>query len=133
MNCLLDTHVWIWSQEDIGSIGPNTLSILRDPQNSICVSPISTIEIARLIQLEQILLTGSLKRWISRSMSNLLCRTIPLSHDVAIKSYSLHEPFHKDPADRILVASALCEELTLLTADERILDYPHVQSYNARR
>ena len=50
-----------------------------------------------------------------------------------MKSYSLHEPFHKDPLDRILVASALCEELTLLTADERILDYPYVKSYNTKK
>ena len=133
MNCLLDTHIWIWSQEAIENIGPNTLSILKDPKNSICISPISTLEIARLIQLKQILLSGSLKRWVSRSVNNLFCRTIPISHDIAMKSYSLHEPFHKDPADRILVASALCEELTLLTADERILDYPYVKTYNAKK
>lgn len=133
MSYLLDTHVWIWSQEQIQNIGPYTLSILKDPGNMIYISPISTLEIARLIQLHQISLSGSLHTWIMRSIRNLYCITIQISHEISIKAYSLPEPFHKNPVDRILVASASHEKLTLLTADERILDYPHIQSYNARK
>jgi PIN domain nuclease of toxin-antitoxin system len=131
MKILLDTHVWIWSQEAIEKIGPHTLSVLKDPKNTIYISPISTLEIARLIELQQILLSGTLLRWVSSSINNLLGRTIPISHEIAIKAYSLPPQFHKDPADRMLVASALIEDLTILSADEKILDYPHVKSYNA--
>jgi PIN domain nuclease of toxin-antitoxin system len=50
-----------------------------------------------------------------------------------MEAYALPEPFHKDPADRVLVAAARCHELTLLTADERILTYRGVRSRDARR
>lgn len=59
-------------------------------------------------------------------------RTIELSHAHSIESYSLPPEFHKDPADRMLAATARVEGLTLITADQRILDYDHVQAYDAR-
>ena len=133
MKCLLDTHVWIWSQEDADSLGPQTQSILSESANEIAVSTISTLEIARLISLGQIHLEGSLKRWVSTSIRKLLAQSIPISHDIAIASYTLPGEFHKDPADRILVATALTEKIVLLTADERILDYPQVRSFDASK
>jgi PIN domain nuclease of toxin-antitoxin system len=53
---------------------------------------------------------------------------IDLSPDVAIDSCNLPGVFHKDPADRIIVAAARIHNLTLLTKDQKILDYPHVKS-----
>ena len=58
---------------------------------------------------------------------------VPFSFEIAMKAYTIPELFHKDPADRILVATALTEDLTFITADEQILDYPHVNSFNARK
>ncbi|MBA7662834.1 hypothetical protein ES703_70867 [subsurface metagenome] len=104
MKLLLDTHIWIWSQEAIDNIGTNTFSLLKNTENILYVSPISTLEIARLIQLKRIQLSCTLKKWVSQSLNNLLCKTLPLSHEIAIESYSLHEPFQRDPADRIIVA-----------------------------
>jgi PIN domain nuclease of toxin-antitoxin system len=132
MNCLLDTHVVIWSQEQLENIGTTTLAILEDTANDIYISPVSTLEIARLIQLRQISLRGKLKNWIEAAARNLLAHTIEVSHAIAMKAYDLTEPFHKDPADRLLVASAGIHELTMITADEKILNYPHVRTHNAR-
>jgi len=60
-------------------------------------------------------------------------RTVQVSHEIAMEAYALPEPFHKDPADRLLVAACRWQVLTLLTADERILAYRGVRSRDARR
>ena len=56
-----------------------------------------------------------------------------LSSKIAAEAYRLPGEFHRDPADRILVATARLESWTLLTADRRILDYPHVRTKDARK
>jgi PIN domain nuclease of toxin-antitoxin system len=66
-------------------------------------------------------------------MADLSAQTVSVSHEVAMEAYALPGVFHRDPADRLLVAAARQHGLTLVTADERILAYPHVRSRDARR
>jgi PIN domain nuclease of toxin-antitoxin system len=68
-----------------------------------------------------------------KALKNLMVETVPFTHEIAEAAYRLQEPFHKDPADRILVATAALENLTLMTADERILKYKHLHTLNARK
>jgi len=133
VNLLLDTHVWIWTQESPEEFGPLVLARLADPANVLYVATVSTLEIARLLEGGGLVLRGSLQTWIRRSTDLLRCRTVELSHAIAMTSYALPGTFHKDPADRILVATAKRLALTLVTADERILAYSHVRSLNARK
>ena len=56
-----------------------------------------------------------------------------MSHEVAMEAYALPGTFHRDPADRVLVATARRDGLTLVTAGARILAYPHVRTQDARR
>lgn len=133
MGHLLDTHVWIWSQSAPEKLGPATKKLLSDPQEALYLSTISTLELARLAALGQIELHTDLKRWVTQSLDLLLCSTIELSHEIALEAYALPGSFHRDPADRILVAAVRIHGLTLLTADERILHYPHVETRDARR
>ena len=132
MTILLDTHVFIWTQEAVRELGPRTLALLEDPENELYASPITTLEISRLISMKQIAVSISLQKWMNRAISELFCETAAFTHAIARAAYELKEPFHKDPADRILVASAILEDLTLLTADKRILSYPYVRSFDAR-
>lgn len=60
------------------------------------------------------------------------CVETPITLRIAAEAYRLPGEFHLDPADRLLVATARIENWTLLTADRRILDYPHVRSVDAR-
>ena len=133
MNLLLDTHVWIWSQEAPEECGPLALERLADPANTLYVATVSTLEIARLVDGGGLILRGSLQAWVRRSTDLLRSRTVELSHAIAMTAYELPGTFHKDPADRILVATAKRLSLTLVTADERILAYSHVRSLNARK
>ncbi len=66
--------------------------------------------------------------WLSRAVKDTGIRVIDLSPDIAAESCSLPGNFHKDPADRIIVATARIHGLILLTRDQKILEYDHVQS-----
>jgi len=129
---LLDTHVWIWSQESPEKLGSKACNKVSDEDNELFVSPISSLEIARLAWAGRLTLAGRLQTWVSESMQALLAVTVPLTQEIAITAYDLPGDFHRDPADRMLVATAVVHDLTLVTADERVLAYPHLMSLDAR-
>jgi len=97
------------------------------------VCPISTLEISRLVAAGDIELSMPLSDWIAQSMADLSAQTVSVSHEVAMEAYALPGAFHRDPAGRLLVATARRNGLTIVTADERVLAYPHVHSQDARR
>lgn len=132
MRILLDTHVWLWSQQAEEEIGPEARSMLLNEDNSLFVSSISSLEIARLVWKERLTLAGQLRVWISTTLNKLQAETIPISHEIALTAYELPGELHRDPADRILIATAVVHNLTLMTADNNILKYPHLLSSDAR-
>ncbi len=133
MRVLLDTHVWIWTQEQPERLGPRTRRFLVGEGHENWVCPISTLEIARLIAAGIIRLAMPLAEWIAQSMTELAAQTVSLSHEVAMEAYARPGTFHRDPADRLLVAATRRNGLTLVTADDRIITYPHVRTEDARR
>ena len=133
MKLLLDTHVWIWSQEDPDRLGPQTRRLLLGPEHENHVCTVSTLELARLVAVGGVIISIAMREWVERAMRAIHARTVQISHEIAIEAYALPGPFHKDPADRLLVAAARCNELTVLTADKRILDYRGVPSRDARK
>lgn len=133
MKVLLDTHVWIWSQEDPDRLGSQTKRLLLGAEHESYVCTVSTLELARLVATGSISVSIALREWVERALRATQARTVQVSHEIALEAYALPDPFHKDPADRLLVAAARCHELTVLTADERILGYRGVHSRDARR
>ena len=125
--------MWVWTQEDPERLGPRTKRVLVGAENVTCVCPISTLEIARLVAAGDIELSMPLSDWVMQSMSGLSAQTVSLSHEVALEAYALPGAFHRDPADRLLVAAARLNGLTMISADERILAYPHLRTHDARR
>jgi len=97
------------------------------------VCTVSTLEIARFLASGDIELSMPVRDWVERSLAELGAETLVVTHDVALESYALPGRFHRDPADRMLVAGARCHDLTVLTADERILRYRDVRSIDVRR
>lgn len=133
MSFLLDTHVWIWTQEQPDAMGAKARALLETTSEELCVSSVSSLEIARLVSGGLLELKGSLDRWVRFAVDSIEARSIDVDHRVAIEAYKLPRRFHKDPADRMLVATARIHDLTLVTADERILAYRAVRSLDARR
>ncbi len=133
MNLLLDTHVWIWSQESPDRLGPRAARALLAAANQSFVCTISTLEIARLAAVEALELHIPLSAWVERSLAELGAQSLPVTHEIAIEAYALPAPFHKDPVDRVLIAAARRHQLALVSADERMLGYDEVRILDARR
>lgn len=130
MNVLLDTHVWIWSQECPERLGERARAVLDDAETRILLSPISTLEIARLVARGDVQLRGKVRDWVRRSRRHLLAEVASLTDDIAIASYDL-PTFHKDPCDRMLVATARVLRCALMTADVRVLASRYCGTLNA--
>ena len=128
---LLDTHVWLWMEREPERLGSKTVQLVADRASSLALSTMSSLELAQLIERGRVSIKGDLLSWIDRSIERLSLESIPLTSAIAVRAYQLPGNFHSDPADRILVATARSQELVIITADERILAYPHVAVMDA--
>ena len=133
MNFLLDTHVWIWLVANPNKLGIQSSQIFKEVQNQFFLSPVSILEIAQLNYRGRLNFRFVLNIWLQKAHKFSRAATQDITHEIALESYLLPEPFHSDPADRILVATARLHEMTLITADERILAYPNVKTSDARQ
>jgi PIN domain nuclease of toxin-antitoxin system len=129
---LLDTHVWVWAVEAPENLGRRTKTLLQKSTNERLVSAISVLEIARLCANQSIIFSTSPRTWVEASARDLLLRHVAVEYPVSIEAYALPEPFHRDPVDRILVATARMHQAILLTCDERILAYPNVRAEDCK-
>lgn len=118
MRLLLDTHIWLWSVIEPLRLGKRILNAFRDPKNELWLSPISTWEALILHDKKRVYLADDLNEWIAKNTAPF--REAPLTHEIAAASRLVHLP-QKDPADRFLAATAQVLDLTLVTADVRLL------------
>ena len=117
MRLLLDTHIWLWSLSEPRRIGRRVLVQLKDQDNELWLSPMSTYEALTLYYKGRFEIDTDLSTWLARATAGT--REAPLTHEIALVARQL--PLHQDPADRILAATAEVLDLTLVTADERLL------------
>lgn len=96
--------------------------------NEILLSAISPWEFSKLLEKKRLGISCEPEDWINRALDLPKLRLVPLSPALAYRSTVLPQPFHDDPADQIIVATAREENATILTKDERILAYENVQS-----
>lgn len=132
MTYLLDTHVLLWFRVEPAKLGPQALALLADPTTPVAVSSVSTLETTQLVFSGRILLPTDAETWMRQTRKLFQATEIELDSRIAAEAYRLPEPFHKDPADRMLVATARCQGYPLVTVDRRILEYPHVPTFDAR-
>jgi PIN domain nuclease of toxin-antitoxin system len=115
---LLDTHIWLWSLQEPKRLGKRVLQELKNPENELWLSPISTWEALLLNAKGRIRLPLDLGRWVTETTAQL--QEAPLTHEIVLASRRLPLP-HNDPADRFLAATAQLLHLTLVTADTNLL------------
>jgi PIN domain nuclease of toxin-antitoxin system len=118
LRILLDTHIWLWIQDEPDRIGRSLRSELRNSENEIFLSPISTWEALVLLSKGRIKPRRSPSEWIARNTAPF--QEAPLTHEIALVSQELSLT-HPDPADRFLVATAKVLGLVLATADTKLL------------
>jgi PIN domain nuclease of toxin-antitoxin system len=120
LKILLDTHIWLWIQDDPDRIGRSLRNELRKPENEIFLSPISTWEALILQSKGRISMRRDPAEWVARNTAPF--REAPLTHEIALVSQQISLG-HRDPADRFLVATAKVLGLTLATADAKLLGF----------
>ncbi len=120
MKLLLDTHIWLWSLAERNRLSQRVIHKLGDPGNELWLSPISIWELVVLAQKGRVKLDQEVDAWIANKLSAVPLREAPVTYEVARETGRLRLR-HRDPADRFLLATAKVFELTLVTADERLL------------
>lgn len=96
------------------------LRALEDPENEAWLSPISVWETLILVERGRLALQPDADTWIRTCLAQSPVTEAPLTREVALESRRI-QPAHEDPADRFLAATARVYDLTLVTADERLL------------
>lgn len=128
---VLDTHVLVWwANADAGKLSPAALRAIENELQGgeIIVSSISAWEIAMLAEKGRMAMTMDVSQWLALVAQIQAVRFYPVNNEVALESVQLPGEFHKDPADRMIVATARKLGANLITADEKILAYPHVKT-----
>lgn len=126
---LLDTHAWIWSLSATKLLSGNVKKLIKKTQtDQRAIASISIWEFTMMVTKGRINVKIDPKRWLNNAIVNSGLRVIELTPEIAMESCNLPGDFHKDPADRIIVATARAHNLTLLTKDRKIIEYPHVQA-----
>lgn len=123
---LLDTHIWIWMVQGDPRIVPHREVLERHRNDGYAVSDFSCWEVAMLVAKRRLTLPFDVTEWVARAASYSGLEMIPVTSTILVASVRLPEPFHPDPADRIIVATAINWDLPLLTEDRDILAYPFV-------
>ena len=122
---LLDTHVWIWFMLANAELAVSERQVINRAAASgqLRVAAMSVWEAALLASRGRIALGRPLAQWIMEAVSAPGLSIEPLLPQIAVEACSLPEAFHRDPADRLIVATARVANATLMTRDQRILDY----------
>ncbi len=124
---LLDTVTWLWRASDPKRLSSRARRLI-DESERILVSAISVWEVAMLVAKRRIQLDRPVEQWVDIALALPGIQLASLEPAIAVRSTRLPGEFHPDPADRIIVATALENAVPILTPDERIRSYPHVQS-----
>ena len=126
---LLDTHAWVWWVHGDARFSEEQLKMLdASAVEGIGVSIISCWEVAKLVEHGRLKLPQDVAEWIGVALGYPGVRLLELTPAIAVESTRLPQPFHKDPADQMIVATARIHDYPIATADDKILNYPHVQT-----
>lgn len=126
---VLDTHAWVrWLHPELGQpLPPDLRAWLEIGEDGLAVSAISCLEVAQLVKKAVLTLPVPLPDWYVAALdeSEIVC--LPMTPQILHASTILPD-IHRDPADRIIIATALKENAILVTADETIQKYPGLRT-----
>lgn len=124
MRALLDTHVllhWVGESPKLSAAQRRVIEAAT-PEAPLYVSDITLWEIATLQSLKRIAVQGDLRGWLEQITAPPLIQRLSIAPTVAAEAAALPNSFHRDPGDRVIVASARVFGAVLLTQDRRIID-----------
>lgn len=127
---LLDTHALVWWINETAQLSPRARGVIRDEvkDGEVVASAISAWEISMLVKEGRMTLASDIDTWLGDLDVLPYFQFISVDVHIAKTAIFLTEPLHKDPADRIIVATALRLASPVVTADAKIRAYSHVQT-----
>lgn len=128
MKLLLDTCCIIWAVSDPSALSKDAKLLLAAAESEVSVSVISAAEIACGVERRRIIIDRHWKSWLRYYIDLNRWQVENISLEIMEEAYSLPDAFHADPADRIITATARLNNYTILTANEKIISYPHVKT-----
>lgn len=123
MRLLLDTHAFIWAVEAPARLPRAVRSAIEDRGNTVTLSVVTVWETGMKAKLGRLGLTRPIDTLVTDAISELGFEVLPVALRHALRLTSL-EPIHGDPFDRMLVAQAIEERMTLVTRDPALHAYP---------
>jgi len=123
---LLDTHILLWLESGDDRLRSKTRGLIDEhwrEGGTILVSAVTAWEIAMLADGGRIDLSRPTEDWIKQCLSRPGLDMVPLSWRACVRAYDLRDFEYRDPADRLLIATAVELACTLVTYDERISGY----------
>ena len=127
---LLDTHVLIWylsGSEEMSQTASNVVSA-SFRSRGVGIAAMTLWETAMLADRGRVVFDRDVRQWLEDLSGLPNFKTLPISSAIATLSTRLPGEFHKDPADRLIVATAIDRGVPLVTRDRRIRDYAHVDT-----
>jgi len=126
LKLLLDTHIWVRQILEPEKLTLRVVRELENPANELWLSPISLVEVQSLICKGRIEVNQPAEAWIRSGLATVLVLEAPVTFEIALSAESFRE-WLTDPCDRILAATAQVLELTLVTADKRLLHLSQIE------
>ncbi len=125
MGLVIDTHVWLWIESDPDRLSEPARSRIEQAARvgKLWVSVMSVWEIGMLVAKDRIRLSMPVDEWVRQASATPGMQMLGVVPEIALESTRLPDAPHGDPVDRLLMASARVHNLTLITADEKILAY----------
>lgn len=130
MPTLLDTHAWVWWVTEDRRLSKRAKAAITSAlaRQDLWLSLISVWEVATKVEKQHLMLDRPVDQWLDQAVTIPGLGLWELTRPILIDSCNLPQPFHGDPADQILVATARCHEAVVVTKDQRIRRYQHVHS-----
>ena len=127
---VIDTHTLLWWVSGDKQLSKVATKAIKEAlaKSEIIISSMTIWEISMLIEKNRLSLSMDIESWTKEVAAIEGVRFLPVDNEIGIKSTKLPGEFHKDPADRIIVATARKLAVPLVTIDEKIIRYPHVQT-----
>ena len=122
MRLLLDTATYIWLVNDDTQLSTNARSLLADPANQLYLSAASAWEIVIKHAKGQLELSIPVESFLTEQRRLHWVESLPIGEDAVLRVRDL-PPIHQDPFDRILIAQALSEDMTIVTSDRLMRRY----------
>jgi PIN domain nuclease of toxin-antitoxin system len=119
---VLDTHAFLWWVSQDSQLSRSAARRIADA-NRVGVSAISHWEVAMLVQKRRLELDRDVLDWLNQAMEMPKLQTLELTPEIAVRSTRLSSQFHQDPADRLIVATAIEHNASVVTCDQRIAQY----------